>query len=370
VAVAVDESTPAFAAGDADPWVTAEFDPPSGSLLVVAVPADDFNHDPTITPTSSGLTFTSRVRRDSTDTHEGLAEIFTAPVPTGGARTVSVSTTSENDSGGVKVWVVTGHDPDDPIDATGSGSSTANAITPTVLTTVTDGAWVFGCACEWQSRGVPTSSDEEEGYDDSDLSLIAVRKAAATSPAGAVTLNMDAPGGAAAQWNWVAVAIKPAGGGGVTLTPAATLHSHAADAVALTQKHALAPAAAVHGHAADAVALTQKHALAPAAAVHGHAADAVALTQKHSLEPAATLHGHTADEGAVTVPGTLAPASTIHAHTADAVALTQKHALAPAGATHAHAADQASVTTDAPAAAEPASDLWEWLFYMERERAF
>jgi hypothetical protein len=81
------------------------------------------------------------------------------------------------------------------------------------------------------------------------------------------------------------------------------------------------------------------------------------------LAPADALHGHTAD--VVTVTQRITVAAAAHAHTADAVTLTQKHVIAPASTLHAHAADQVTL----PGGAAERTDLWEWLWYLEREGA-
>lgn len=220
MALAVDASTPAFAAAATDPWTTASFTPPNDSLLVVVVTANGSGSAaPVLTVTSTGLTFTSRVTGGTVDPY---VEIFTSEVGANGgtARTVSVETNllgSNFDSGGVKVYVLTGQHATF-VDATGSGTSITNNITPTVLTTVSDGSWVFGGGSEWNSLGIPTSTDVNEGYDDADMSFICVRKSATTSPAGAVTLNFDAAGTDAATWAWAAISIAPATGG-VTASP-------------------------------------------------------------------------------------------------------------------------------------------------------
>lgn len=115
----IDSSSPGLTSSTADPWTTASFTAPDDSLLVVCVMADDYNGsgstNPTLTPTSTGLTFTERVRRWGGEvvvvpgSDQGVSAIFTAPVDAGQgvARTVAVSTSNTNDSGGVKVYVVT-----------------------------------------------------------------------------------------------------------------------------------------------------------------------------------------------------------------------------------------------------------------------
>lgn len=220
MALALDASTPAFAAASTKPWTTASFNPPNNSLLVAVVCADWFNGTPTITFTDSlgQLTFTSQKRQGAVN--QGLCEIFTAEVGSnGGSRTISATTNLADQSGGVKVYVFTGYQTGTPIDTTGGGSSTTNNITPTVLTTGVDGCWVVGGGTDWNALGAPTSTDVNEAFSDANLSLIVVRKSALTSPAGAVTLNFDAAGTGAPQWTYAAVSVAPVATAGTDLNP-------------------------------------------------------------------------------------------------------------------------------------------------------
>lgn len=221
MAIAVDASTPAVASGSADPWTTPSFTAPAGSLLVCCVMADALaSADVTLTPSSTGLTFTERARRTGTESgaQSGVAAIFTAPVASGVARTVSVTTSAGDteDNGGLKVWVVTGA-ATPPVGATGEGSSTTDSITPTALTTTANGSLVIGCATEWNVLGAPTSTDDATtaAYTVAGgISGIAPRKASATAASGtAVTLNFDAFGAGAPAWNWCAVEILAAAPG-------------------------------------------------------------------------------------------------------------------------------------------------------------
>lgn len=109
--LAVDASSPVFASVVNKPVTTASFTPPE-ALLVCVCSADDFNTaNPTLTITSTGLTFTERVRRSGSEgggATNGIAVIFTAPVAAGaGARTVSLTTSNTNDSLTMKVYVFT-----------------------------------------------------------------------------------------------------------------------------------------------------------------------------------------------------------------------------------------------------------------------
>lgn len=210
MALAIDASTPLLAAGSNDPWVTATFTPPAGSLMVAVVTADWFGGTPTLTVQDDGLAsvFTSRIKAGADS--QGVVEIFTAPTIGGGtSRTCTGTTSLASDVGGLKIYVLTGQHTSTPVDTTGSNTGdTTNNLTVNALTTGFDGCWVLGGAVDWQSLGAPTSTDVFENFDDADLSVICARKAAATSPAGAVTLNFDA-GVGTPMWTWAAISIRP-----------------------------------------------------------------------------------------------------------------------------------------------------------------
>lgn len=155
------------------------------------------------------------------------------------------------------------------------------------------------------------------------------------------------------------------GSSGATLSIADTSHAHAADALTLTQVHALDVAEALHGHSAEALTLavgavltaadathghlvdsptlTQAHAIAIAEALHAHTAGAVVLTQAHLLAIADAAHVHQADGITLGATGMLAIADALHPHLADALVLGQAHILAISDAAHAHLVDVLSL---------------------------
>ena len=169
---------------------------------------DSFGTTPTITLTSSGITFTRQATSGETTGSHGVAQIWTGVTPNGSSRTVSASTgNTSNPEGAIKVWVLTGADTNNPVDNTvGAGSSTTNNISPTV-TVNNSGSWVFGAGSEWNALGVPASTDVADTWSDANMDGEAVRKSASSSP-GSVAINFDAAGTSAAVWNYVLVAIN------------------------------------------------------------------------------------------------------------------------------------------------------------------
>lgn len=137
-----------------------------------------------------------------------------------------------------------------------------------------------------------------------------------------------------------------AGGGSVSLTIADALHSHLADALALTMDSAIAVADALHAHSADALGLTSSHALTVADCLHSHAADSPALTLDAALVIAEAIHAHAAEGLALTMDSVLSVADALHAHTAEALVLSDAPTLGISDALHAHLADAFALTQD------------------------
>jgi hypothetical protein len=229
VSIAIDGSSPIRFSGTPNDNVditSASFTPPNNSVLVVNVNADTADNATNITISVSGgsLTWTNRAERDPGDAgaNAGHASIWTAVVATGASMTVSVRRTT---SGGgtnrisVKVYVVTGADTSAPVGAVNEGSSGTNNLTAAAYNSTVNNSRGFGCATDWNELGTPTSTDTGDGADYSgQISVISAFKAADTPSSGtAVTLNFDAAGSSAAEWNWVAIEILPAAGGGGTV---------------------------------------------------------------------------------------------------------------------------------------------------------
>lgn len=226
-AIAIDGSAPIRFAGTPANNVnitSASFTPPNTSLLLVLISADTNNNvAATMTVSdSTALSWTQIIKADeSTDStsNGGYAAAFYAKVTTGSSMTVSVKRTTA--SGGtnrisVKAYVVTGHDTTGPIGASGGAvHNVNNSISPTIYTSTANNSRGFGCATDWQALGTPTSTDTGDGATyASQISVISAYKAADTATSGtAVTLNFDASGAAAADWNWIGFEVKPAASG-------------------------------------------------------------------------------------------------------------------------------------------------------------
>jgi uncharacterized protein (DUF2141 family) len=171
VALAVDASSPAVAqnitAASTNTATTASFTPPANSLLVVLISGDTFaagtNSTWTITDNlATHLTYTQRVYSSSTDTPTagGSSLIYTAPVTTSAAMTVSVT-----DAGGsgtadlyVLVQVLTAGGTAPTVGANGKTSSnTASTSVAASYTATGAGSWGFAAVQDWNASGTMTA---------------------------------------------------------------------------------------------------------------------------------------------------------------------------------------------------------------------
>lgn len=208
--IAIDSSSPAVVSG-ATPRTTASFTAPADSLLVALVSSN--SGTVTHTVTTSGLTWTSRVKRDIGDSgaNASAVEIFTALALTSAARTVQLSSSSGGDYVALKVFVVTGADLDNPVGAVGEGSSSTANLTVNAYTSTAPRSRAVGIAADEEGDGSVTSSDVGFGWSSLfSAAGIAVYKASDTANAGTtVTLNFNGSGGSRG-WNWAAMEILAA----------------------------------------------------------------------------------------------------------------------------------------------------------------
>lgn len=203
----VDASSPSLVTGTGPTVTSGTFSPPAGSLIVACVVLNHSNASTALTASFGGtptLTWTQRALRNAADAgaQGGAAQISTAPASTG---THQVSATNSGGNHlGLKLFVVTAYT---GTGASGEGSSTTNAITPTLFTVSGSGSLVVVCGSEWNALGNPTSSD---------LTLTPMNIASQISGAmgykngpasGSATANLDAAGTGAAAWNWCAIEI-------------------------------------------------------------------------------------------------------------------------------------------------------------------
>lgn len=217
MAIAVDATVARFTGSSSA--TSASFTPPNGSLLVCCTNANTSSGvGLDVTLSGGSLTWTQRKEADNTlFGNSGHASIWTAPVVTGASMTVTVTSTGGNSRTSGKVYIVTGHDVASPVGSSGAGTSTANAINVGYTSSVNASRGI-GCATDWNARGVPTSTDTEDGATNAQISEVSAFKAADTATSGtAVTINFDGFGTSGCEWQWCVIEIKPAAGGDLTL---------------------------------------------------------------------------------------------------------------------------------------------------------
>lgn len=197
-------SSPPLTSGLGNTFITNQFSPPSDSLLVALLMCFDSTDR---APTNSGTSLTWTLRKDNPS---GSARIYTAP---NAAAQTNITVTAEFSSGqgALRVYVITGHDAVTPVGADGSGTSTTNNATVNGYVSTRDGSRGIAAAVDSNGLGVPSSSDDEDGWNNSvGLCGMAVIKAANTSGLATVTFNLDAFGASTPAWDWAAIEVLPA----------------------------------------------------------------------------------------------------------------------------------------------------------------
>jgi len=216
--ITVDASSPARVTSSGQVATTAGFNPPSNSLLVAVVNADsntsNVNGITTITNNGTPLTWSPIVEREDADSNAGPGYVsaYYAVLPTERTDMTVTGTISGSSLANIsmKVYVVTGANLSSPIGASIEGSSTANNLTTVAYTSTAPNSLGFAAGTDWSANGVPTSLDIENGFHSAGfISGLSAYKSSVTSPSGSpVSLNLDAGGTGAAQWNWISFEIK------------------------------------------------------------------------------------------------------------------------------------------------------------------
>jgi hypothetical protein len=203
--------------GTGSPTVTTttdSFTPAAGELMVAVVVSDTSGAASANTSTCSDTQGeTWALRTDSWGGTGGLVQIWTVTATAATARTVTVV----GDINGanvvlqsLQVYLVAGQHAS-PIGQVNEGTSSANAITPTLWTSTVANAFAFVAAVDWNALGAPSSSD---------LTAVAFHAAGNISglhgykdcgSTGSETANIDGSGTSAADWHWCSLEILPAG---------------------------------------------------------------------------------------------------------------------------------------------------------------
>ncbi len=227
MALAIDSSTPAFASSNTGSTVTtASFTPPTGAVLVAVAFHDTASGNTTNTSvvTGGGLTWTIRATRNRADAggQNGHVQVSTAVVASSASMTVTTTGTNCLGPVGVYVFVMTGADTTTPFDDLDEASNTSGVVSIGMVT-VTDQAWGFLAVTDWNVAAAMTAGTSQTAVLSTgigagpDVRIFIGRQNAVTSPAGAVTMSTGSPSTGNTN-NAIAWAVKPAAGGGGSVT--------------------------------------------------------------------------------------------------------------------------------------------------------
>lgn len=198
MAIAIDGSTPAYASGADDPWVTPSFTPPNSAYLVCVITGDWFVSTPTFTITDSqGVLTNARwataARGGSLD--NGVVEVRVCQMSSsegGVSRTISVDTNLSDNHGGAKVYVLTGAATLEPVDVVVTATGGFADPTNVNVTTTRDDTLVLGGVVGWDGDGAITSSDTYENFNiGGTIECAVIRKASITATPTTETVNIN-----------------------------------------------------------------------------------------------------------------------------------------------------------------------------------
>lgn len=195
---------------------SASFSPGNNELIILEFQEDFATADTlgTLTPSNSGTALTWNAIGTAQRGVSNQAVVmawwaFNTTAQVGITATVTAGTGTTNRAKCVKISTFTGAARTSAVDSLAAGSSSTNNLTVNVNTTATD-VRVMGSAVDFLSLGVPTSTDDETGYDTTDSSGVSVRKSANTAVSGtSVALNFDAGGAGTPAWAYKIWQIRP-----------------------------------------------------------------------------------------------------------------------------------------------------------------
>lgn len=228
MALAIDASSPGIATNTNSATATVttgSFTPPTGSLLVIMwggnASASENPAAPTITDSLVGhLTYTLVNHRNHGDAggSSGQVAMWTAPVVTGLAQTITVTTgsASGNREAAVKVLVFTGADIVTPTGTVGEASAGSGAFSQAVTSTIA-GGWALAVWGDWQvgsttfTAGTGCATDGTSTCGGNFNVAVVRRSTADGAGSGSNTVSLTAPTSNAQ--NWVYAEIRAGAGG-------------------------------------------------------------------------------------------------------------------------------------------------------------
>lgn len=170
MALAIDASSPATAVNPTPATkvvTTASFTPPAASLLVLLWSADEQSGGGSTTPTitdnlGAHLTYTLRqwkANGQGLPAVNGQAAIWTAPVTTSAAMTVTVTDNSVGTSGesGLRILVLTNGGVLPTVGTSTKGGQSSGTAVPMAFTATQTGSWGFSAVCDWDATATETA---------------------------------------------------------------------------------------------------------------------------------------------------------------------------------------------------------------------
>jgi hypothetical protein len=221
--LALDESTPAAVKNNTQTLTTASFTPPAGSVLYICVMLNSTtgitngeNYLSQITDNlSTHLTYTLQKQYGTASTNSALVYLYTAPVSTPQAMTVSITQNATNTAGNnamLQVLVITGANSSSPVGNTAGAWGTTTNISGTVYNSSVNNSWSWLIYNDWNAEAVPTVPYGETVYGlytNAALTAAVIENDSVTATSGtAVTLGTATPT-SGVELAWLAFEMKP-----------------------------------------------------------------------------------------------------------------------------------------------------------------
>jgi hypothetical protein len=208
LALTLSSSTPAAVKNNAQTLTTASFIPPAGSVLYIAVmlnsnasPATDQNYVSQITDNlSTHLTYTLQKQYGTSSASSAIVYLYTAPVSTSQAMTVSITqnaTDTSINNAMLQVLVITGANSSSPVGNTDGAGGTTTNIKGTVYNSSVNNSWSWLIYADWQAKAVPAVPSGEtvySSYTNTELTAAVIENNSVTAISGtAVTIGTSTP---------------------------------------------------------------------------------------------------------------------------------------------------------------------------------
>ncbi|MFA5830250.1 MAG: putative Ig domain-containing protein [Candidatus Paceibacterota bacterium] len=197
--LAIDASSPATRKTSGTTITTPSFTPPVGSVLYIAISSQQAVTSITDNR-ASHLVYTQEATYGNAGGSDSVATLYTAPVTTSQAMTVSI-TQASGDYVMMKVLVVTGANTSNPVGAIGGGRGATGVVSDTYVSTANN-SWGWLIYADRNAGAIPTAGSNQTVYDSYRPSwwfwyydtYALIKRNSTTPTAGtSVTMNTTAP---------------------------------------------------------------------------------------------------------------------------------------------------------------------------------